>query len=200
MNHRISGCHGFVVIPDGETIQAAKDLVRRMVPNAKNKMEDYVHLSLYYAMLEMASPELIGEVLQILRTKLIGKEISLGSVQVYAGHYLDWVLDVDLPDLNNAHYASLASLDLHRAEKFSTFQIDGFQDLNPREQANMERYDHPLVLEQFRQQLTLASDPQGIELESTTVRRVGMIADVHFVRFGMWECIEHVLSQPSAKN
>lgn len=200
MEHRISGCHGFIVIPDKETIRVANDLVQEMAPGAQNKMGELVHLSLYYAMLELASPELIGAILRILRNMLDGTELLLGPVEVYANHYLSWNLEVNQPDLDKAHYTSLASLDLHRADKFSTLQINEFQGLTDREKTNIAQYGFPLVLNQFKQQLTLASDPKSLELRPTTVRHVGRVADVHFVRFGPWECIETVLSSPSAKD
>lgn len=186
--YRFSGCYGFIAIPDPTTVEVASRLTEEAAPHAHFKMNESIHLALHYVEIEEASPDFVRHCLKRLSELLKGTKLLLGEVGVFADHYLHWNLECDQEILTKAHYFSLATLDIFRVDKFNhpPFLVNGTLNLTQLERTNLERYGHPLVLGQFRQCLTLASHPEGLESKPQVRRHVGYIADVQFAHFGPW--------------
>lgn len=164
----LSGPIGVVLLLDEGTNAQARELARRLTPDADYRVEQ-PHLTLYHGQFVDVPTDRVQELLCLLQELLSGLSFGFRNIDVFGDKFLFWHVEEPDARLLNAHEASLALASfLDRSRAPAAMQED--LALTNEEAENLARYGHPLVGELWLPHATLAFHGTGLPAMSAQKR------------------------------
>lgn len=207
----ISGFVGLVLVPDEDTIAAARRLARAVLSEDAESVLDagaLPHLTLTQCALREAARPPIVDLVRRLDGRLRDVRIPLRSLIVFGGGFVFWCVEPDSPErarLQAAHHEALALGDglldpvANGAVVEATARLTGG---DPVLVANARRHGYAFVRERYLPHVTLGFDSRlattGTALEARTHSHTLRVDRVALARLGRYGVVESIISLASA--
>ena len=186
-----SGAYGFVIQPDQKTQVEAENLAKRLAPSAEFLVQN-PHITLFYAKFENLPKDVVEKTLLELKANE-RVNLSLNTLQVYGERFIFWNIE-DKDKLRNAHEKALETAKFLNQVEIANAIEEGLK-LTQKEQDNIRRFGHPLVLNDYLPHITLAYDGNGIVLSSQKNSEPWemKIDKIHFAEMGPYGSVRKII-------
>lgn len=196
----LSGALGVIIVPDRKTIEKAYEIAQQTMPDSSEyviSVGSLPHLTLHHCKLSDVPRNEVLELVNRLRSNLVGAPLSFSGMEVFSGKFLFWNLASIEPKIADAHLEALTLAKYLERNSPAMALSDERLSLTNDELENVSKFGHPLVRGQYRPHITLGFSEKLKEQVAGVISPVGwsgVIESVEFARIGFPGRVEEILS------